>query len=125
MTAPETDLMIREARAARRLGRLFRAERAGGYDRRPAETVWRLVARRGDLLAELAQLERRRRALGLQPSPELAAALRDLAHETAWSRGRAEALAAALADEIAARRHLGEASGLRGVGGAGRLLGQG
>ncbi|MGH7094569.1 MAG: hypothetical protein ACREFB_13680, partial [Stellaceae bacterium] len=80
---------------------------------------------RGDLLAELAQLERRRRALGLPPSPELVAALSDLAHETAWSRSRAETLAATLADEIEARRHPGEASGLRAGCGAGRLLGQG
>lgn len=123
MAGPADEVATREARAARRLLRLFRIERSGGFERRPAEIGWRLISRRGDLLAELAALERRRRALAAPPSPELAAALGDLAREAAWSRSRAETLASALADEIETRRRPAATSGLRD--GGGRLLGQG
>jgi hypothetical protein len=123
MTANGAEMMIREARAARRLLRLFRIERGGGFERRPAAIGWRLIERRGDLLAELSRLERQRRALAVPPLPELEAAIGDLAREAAWSRSRAELLAGVLAGEIEARRRPVEASGLRD--GGGRLLGHG
>lgn len=122
---PELDLAIRESRAARRLGRLFRLERAGAFARWPAETVWRLIARRGTLVAELSELERQRAGAAASPLPELEAALGELAREVELSRERAEALVAELGAELRARRSAGVATGLRDDGGQSRLLGHG
>lgn len=124
MAGSRPDSTQREARTARRLGRLFRIERAGGFVRRTAETVWRLIERRGALAAELGCIERARRAAAAPSSPELDGALRELAAEICRSRDDAEARVAVLRAELDQRRGRGAATGLRSPG-AGRLLGSG
>ncbi|HWD58906.1 MAG TPA: hypothetical protein VG308_11535 [Stellaceae bacterium] len=119
-----TRLMTREYRAARRLARLFRIERAGGLARRPPEIAKRLVARRGRLVDELARLEAQRRALAPWTIVELDLAMGALAREVdsaeRWCLGRL----AELGDELARRRGAGGTTGLRD-GAAGQLLGHG
>jgi hypothetical protein len=119
------DLIIAEGRTVRRLFRLFRWERIGAYARRPMATVWRLIERRGALLAELSRLDRRRRALAVPPSPELDAALRGLHRETELSRERAEQVVAATHGELCVRRGADSATGLRDRSADSRLLGRG
>jgi hypothetical protein len=116
--------MTRQSLIARRLRRLFRLERAGAFARRPAEIVWRLIARRAQLMAELSGVERRRHEARVPPSPELHEAVGELAAEVALSRTYCETLAAGLGTELRARRGQTAPSGLRGAGG-GRLLGSG
>lgn len=124
MPAPPSDPTARQGRIARRLGRLFRLERAGAFSRRSAETAWRLIARRGELMAELTRIERHRRDARVPPSPELGDAVKELAAEVALSRTYGETLAAGLDAELRARRGVTAPSGLRDSGG-GRLLGRG
>ncbi|HEX3881882.1 MAG TPA: hypothetical protein VHW66_04435 [Stellaceae bacterium] len=125
MAAPLSDLSTQQARIAGRLGRLFRFERGGRFARRPAETVWRLIARRATLMAELTGLERRRHEAEPMPSPELRAAVNALAGEVALSREYGETLVAGLGIELGARHGQHASSGLRDGGGGGRLLGSG
>jgi hypothetical protein len=117
-------LAARESGAARRLGRLFRFERVGAFDRRPIETVRRLIARRGRALEELVRLDAERRSLAMPPSPELGAALAELAREVDRSRGSCLGRIDALADVLRPRQRVGAATGLRGSA-DGRLLGRG
>ncbi len=119
-----SDLMTRESRAARRLGRLFRIERAGGVDRLSAEIIRRMVDRRGALFDELRRLETARRVRIPVPSPELAAALGDLAREVGQSLPLAETRVERLGAELRLSRGEGVATGLR-ASADGRLLGQG
>jgi hypothetical protein len=118
------DPTARQSRIARRLGRLFRLERAGAFSRRSAATAWRLIARRGELMAELARMERHRREARVAPPPELRSAVKELAAEVALSRTFGETLVAGLGTELRARRGEAAPSGLRD-GGGGRLLGRG
>jgi len=124
MLTPDPDPIARQSRIVRRLGRLFRLERAGAFARRSADTAWRLIARRGELMAELSRIERRRREARVASSPDLRAAVGELAAEVALSRTYGETLAAGLGVELHARRGGATPSGLRGEGG-GRLLGRG
>jgi hypothetical protein len=124
MAAPLPDISTQQSRVARRLGRLFRFERSGRFARCPAETVWRLIARRATLMAELTGLERRRHEVEPVPPPELSAAVSELAGEVALAREYGEALVAGLGVELSARRGQRPSSGLRD-GGGGRLLGSG
>jgi uncharacterized membrane protein YccC len=124
MAAPNPDPTARQSRLVRRLARLFRLERAGAFYRRSAETAWRLISRRGQLMAELTRLERHRREARVPPSPELDTAVRELAEEVALSRTYGETLAASVGAELRARRGAAMPSGLRD-GGGGRLLGSG
>jgi hypothetical protein len=124
MPASPSDPTTRQSRIVRRLVRLFRLERAGAFSRRSAETAWRLIARRGDLMAELSRIERRRREARVPRSPELDSAVKDLAAEVALSRTYGETLAAGLGSELHVRRGHAAPSGLRDCGG-GRLLGSG
>ncbi|HYM72885.1 MAG TPA: hypothetical protein VET89_07885 [Stellaceae bacterium] len=141
---PGLELALRESRAVRRLVRLFRIERKGGFERWPITTVRRLVDRRARLLDGLDELETARRSLPesmpgslpesmLQSMPgslsrslpaELGVALGELAGEIVAARQSCESRAARLAAELRQRRGRTGASGLRGSG-AGQLLGQG
>jgi len=125
MTVSGSDPTMRESRAVRRLGRLFKIERAGGFARRPAETVWRLIARRSMLMTELSRLERQRRAASAPSSPELEAALAELAREVDLSRQYGLMLVEELGAELRARRGNGVATGLRDHSPGSRLLGRG
>ena len=120
---PAGDLVIRETRTIRRIGRLFRLERAGRFERRPMETIRRLIARRGRLVEELTEMETRRRLLGGPLPPELGAALDELANEVGATRQSCEARIDGLDAELRRRRGEGTATGLRGGGGL--LLGRG
>lgn len=124
MPASISDPAARQSRIARRLTRLFRFERTGSFARRPTETVWRLIAARGELMAELTRIERQRREARVAASPELDKAMQELAAEAALSRTYGEMLVGELGAELRARRGEGAASGLRD-GGGGRLLGCG
>lgn len=124
MSDEATRLMTREYRAARRLARLFRIERSGRLSRCPPETVRRLIARRGQLVDELARLEARRRSLAPRTIVELDLAMGGLAKEVneaeRWCLNRLAELGSALAK----LRGTGTPTGLRD-GAHGRLLGQG
>jgi hypothetical protein len=118
-----TDLDAWETSAARRLCRLFRAER-GGIEGRKALTVRRLVERRGALIEALIAAEDRRGGGRAAPSPKLVQAFAELALEV--DRCRAQATTRVERLRWALRLRLGDrqASGVRGDGG-GRLLGRG
>ncbi|HEX3860981.1 MAG TPA: hypothetical protein VHY35_04760 [Stellaceae bacterium] len=117
-----TQRALAQCRAARRLARLFRIERHGGFDRRPADVAQRLVERRGTIIAELL-------ALALAPpgsplrSAELDSVLRDLAVEVEHARLTAQQRHDTLDSELHFRR--GESpTGIRN-GAGGQLLGRG
>jgi hypothetical protein len=124
MGATLPDLDTCERRLARRLSRLFRIERTGGFDRRPAATIRRLIERRGALIDELIALERRRRSGAAAGSAALHRSMAELAGEVRRSRDRAEAHSARLQAELGLRRGRGPATGLRG-GTSGTLIGRG
>jgi hypothetical protein len=116
---------MREIRLARRLERLFRVERTGGFARRPAATVRRLVERRGAVVAELLALDAARRGSAPPPLPaELGDALAELGREVKRSMTQAGQQQADLLAELRRRRPGGGSSGLRG-GADGRLIGRG
>ena len=122
MPDPGIDLADRESRIARRLERLFRIERNGGFARFPVETIARLVERRAALLETLAGLEATRRAGQPMRIAVLDAALEQLADEVARSLPIAEARVDRLRGELGRRGST--ASGLRDDRGS-RLLGRG
>jgi hypothetical protein len=124
MTDTETNAMIRECRLARRLGRLFRIEHGGGLERRPAETVGRLIERRGLLVEELMRLEANRRSFNPWVSTELDLAMGILARAVGVLTPLTEARAERLFSELRLRRGAGIASGLRDRA-DGRALGHG
>jgi hypothetical protein len=124
MTDNAHELTTRESRLARRLRRLFHIERAGGFERRPAEIVWRLIGRRGQLVDELIRLDAARRTLAAPTTAALDVAIGKLAHEVREAHARCAARIEAIDDELAQRRAAGGTTGLRD-GASGRLLGQG
>ena len=122
MTDPSGELADRECRIARRLERLFRIERNGGFTRFPVETVARLVERRAALVETLAALDATRRAGRPMRIAALDSALEELAAEVARSLPHAEARVERLRRELGRRG--GSGSGLR-TDRASRLLGRG
>src|SRR5713101_415810 len=124
MTDPGTDMTIRESRAARRLGRLFKIERAGGFDRRPVATVRRLIERRGALVTELLLLDGIRRSHASPRSAELEQVLGELAREVNLSLHHSETRVERLGTDLRLRRSEGVSTGVRGSA-SGRLLGRG
>jgi len=123
MSESEIELAAQESRLVRRLSRLFRIERLGGFERHSIETVRRLIARRAILVDELAQLEAKRRLSDAPVPAELGSALGELAREVEVARRSSLVRAEQLAAELRQRRGEGQATGLRG--GAGQLLGSG
>lgn len=112
-------------RAAHRLCRLFRIERAGGFARCSAAAVRRIVARRGALIEGLIEgVTAFERPGSDGPSLALLQALAELADEAQLSRALAEARVVRLQAELELRRGEGRATGLRGAA-EGRLLGRG
>ncbi len=124
MTDPGTDMTIRESRAARRLGRLFKIERAGGFDRRPVATVRRLIERRGALVTELLLLDGTRRSHASPRSAELEQVLGELAREVNQSLHDSETRVERLGTDLRLRRSDGVSTGVRD-GASGHLLGRG
>jgi hypothetical protein len=124
MIDSETEIIVRESRAARRLGRLFKIERAGGFDRRPVATVERLIERRGILVSELLLIDGMRRALNSPRSAELEQALAELAREVSGSLHGSQTQVERLNAELHLRRGKGMPTGVRD-GASGLLLGRG
>jgi hypothetical protein len=124
MTDPGTDMEVRESRAARRLGRLFKIERTGGFDRRPVATVRRLIERRGALVKELLLLDGMRRSDASPRSAELERVLRELAREVTQSLCHSQVRLDRLGTDLRLRRCEGVSTGVRD-GANGRLLGRG
>ena len=118
-------LAQQEQRLARRLARLFRFERTGRFRRWPNEVTGRLVGRRGELIDELMRLERRRRSFEPWNLGELDTAMGVLSREVEFGEQRCLERLAELGAELDRRRGIGAATGLRGDGGAGQLLGRG
>lgn len=119
-----TMLLRREYRMTRRLTRLFRIERVGGFVRWPAEIVRRLTERRGRLIGDLIRLDAKRQSLAPWTTAELDIAIGALAREVDRSEQRCRELQAEIGAELARRRGLGVATGLRNSA-DGRLLGRG
>lgn len=127
MNGSADDLTRRECGAIRRLARLLRIERNGGFARLSPETAARLVARRGLLIGDLIALEQRRRTLDPVVPFELASASAALAGEAARARNAAVGAIARLTAELRRRRGPGLSAGaaINGQADAGRLLGRG
>jgi hypothetical protein len=113
-----------EGRIARRLARLFRIERLGGFERRSPATASRLVERRGALIAQLIALDDRRGSVFAPRTGALDEALRALAREVERGRDSAVARADRAMAELQLRRGGWLQRGIRG-GARGRLLGRG
>lgn len=114
---PEADAR----RIARRLSRLFRIERSGGFDRRPAATVRRIVERRDALIDALIAFQRQHEEA---PTAAFLRSLAELADEVRYAQEYAEAQIVRLRMELGLRRGDGRPTGLRG-GADGQLLGRG
>src|ERR1700749_3149504 len=104
MTDGKTEMIVRESRMARRLDRLFKIERSGGFDRRSRATVRRLIERRGTLVNELLFLDGMRRSRDAPPSPELEQALAKLGYEVDGSLHHAQARVTQLLTDLRLRR---------------------
>jgi hypothetical protein len=124
MIASETEMIVRESRAARRLGRLFKIERGGGFEHRPVAAVQRLIERRGTLVTELLLLDGMRRSLNPPLSPELEQALAELACEVDGSLDHSQTRVDRLREDLRLRRGEGMTSGVRD-GAIGLVLGRG
>jgi predicted transcriptional regulator len=124
MADDRSDLTMLERRAARRLARLFRIGRSERGERRPIEAEWRLIRWRRQLLEELIRLDTRRRSLAAPLSPELDAAIDELAREVRQSQPHCRARIETLGGELRQRQGGGAATGLRDSA-DGRLLGRG
>jgi hypothetical protein len=124
MTADASALTRRECRVARRLARLFRIERSGGFARRPRDVVRRMVDRRAQLIDELVRLEEYRRSLEPGTLPELDVAIGTLAREVDCTEQHCLERLAEIGDELRRRRGVGTRTGLRD-GASGQLLGRG
>jgi hypothetical protein len=109
---------------ARRLGRLFKIERAGGFDRRLGATVRRLIERRGTLVSELLLIDGTRRALNPPRSAELEQALAELAREVNGLLHHSQTQVERLHTDLRLRRGEGMPTGVRD-GAGGLLLGRG
>lgn len=117
-----TALIRRECRTARRLARLFRIERSGGFPRRPAELVRRLAERREAVIDELVRLDAKRLSFAPWATADLDIAMGVLAKEVDRTEQYCRELLAELGAELERRRGLGTATGLRD-GVDGRLIG--
>lgn len=124
MTGATQDFITIERRAAQRLGRLFRVERGGGFERRPIATVERLVSRRGTLVEELLRLDRARRAERRPLSAALRQAMAELKSEIEQSLAVAETRCEELRAELRLLNGEGLPTGVRDNR-SGRLIGRG
>jgi hypothetical protein len=102
-----------ERRLVRRLCRLFRIERSGGFDERPVAAVSRLVRRRGALVAELAALDRQRRLAAAPASRALDRDLAGLHREVERSLDPAQARLQRIGKDLRISRGEGSPTGIR------------
>jgi hypothetical protein len=118
----EPDVMRNESSTARRLTRLFRIERSGGFDRRPVAIARRLIERRGALVEALLMLDSQRRTSATRASAELDRAFAGLLHEVDQARDRAAKRLEQIVKDLRLSRGQGLASGIR-ASTAGHTLG--
>lgn len=118
---PDLEADAEACRTARRLCRLFRIERAGGFERRGAALAQRMIERREALIRALIIFQR---GHSVPPSAALLRSLMELAEEVRWSRDYAARQLETLRAELELRRGEGASSGLGGWVG-GQLLGRG
>jgi hypothetical protein len=102
-----------EIHAARRLARLFRIERRGGFERRPVTIVSKLIERRGALAAALLRMDRRRRAAAVRPTAALKQALAELADEVQRALPQAQARLEQIGKDLRLSRGEGWPTGIR------------
>jgi len=124
MIDPVADLMHKEMLLARRLARLFCAERSGRLTRRPVAAMRALIDRRAVLIEELIRLEERRRSLAPWVPDELELTMAALTRETERGTQRCLEVLAEIGAGLARLRGEGTATGLRDSA-DGRLLGRG
>ncbi|MGA8756411.1 MAG: hypothetical protein WB611_08765 [Stellaceae bacterium] len=122
MSETEPDVMRSESSTARRLTRLFRIERRGGFDRRPVAIVRQLIARRGALVEALLMLDLQRRMSATRSSAELDWALAGLSREVDRARDRAAKRLEQIVKDLRLSRGEGLATGIR-TSTAGHTLG--
>jgi len=119
-----TALLEREYQLARRLARLFRIERSGGFARWPTQTVRRLIERRGIVADELMRLDARRLSVAPSTTAALDTAIGALAREVDVAEQHCLRRLTDIGAELERRRGIGAATGLRDSS-DGRLLGSG
>lgn len=124
MSEVPSNLTLREYRLLRRLARLFRIERKGGFARRTAPLAARLIHRRGLLLDQLVAIEIERNDSAAAPSRELRGAVDALAQEIERARRSAETRLAMLRADLRALGGEGIPTGMRNRA-AGRVIGRG
>lgn len=124
MTADDNarDADTEQTRVARRLCRLFRIERAGRFETRPAAVVQRLIARRDTVIDALLAAETQRRRDGRPSSAATTAAFEELRLEVDQGQVPAAAKSRALQAELRKRNAGPAGSGLRNKA-RGRFLG--
>ena len=117
-------MVLRESHAARRLARLFKIERDGGFDRWPIATAQRLIERRGALMKELLIMDGMRRSLVAPRSAELDRALAELAGVVNRALSLARTRVDQIEKDLCVRRGESLPTGIRDSGGNGHLLGK-
>jgi hypothetical protein len=123
MSADVPILVRRESRAARRLLRLLRIERAGILDRRPARLAARMIERRGILIGAVLNMDRERRLAAIRPPAELDRVMAELTGEIALGRDRAHTRLQQIGKDLRLSRGEGLPSGIRN-GASGHSLGE-
>jgi hypothetical protein len=113
MSADVPILVRRESRAARRLLRLLRIERAGILDRRPARLAARMIERRGILIGTVLNMDRERRLAAIRPPAELDRVMAELTGEIALGRDRAHTRLQQIGKDLRLSRGEGLPSGIR------------
>jgi hypothetical protein len=113
-----------EIRTARRLARLFRIERRGGFDRRPAAIIGRLIERRGALVAALVATDLRRRAVAVRPTAGLDQAIAALSGEVRRALPCAQRRLEQIGKDLRLSRGEGWSTGILDSGGTGQPLGR-
>jgi hypothetical protein len=100
----------RQSRAARRLARLFRIERNGGFERWPAVINRQIIERRGQLVdALLTDLQ----AMPARLPPPLDRALAKLSQEVEWALERARTRLQQIGKDLRLSRGEGLPTGIR------------
>src|ERR1700751_5056749 len=102
--------MDRQSRAARRLVRLFRIERHGGFEHWSAAISRQLIERRGQLVdALLTDLQ----AMPARPPPPLDRALAELSQEVRWALDPARTRLQQIGKDLRLSRGEGLPTGIR------------
>lgn len=124
MPASERDIVAHESLLARRVGRLFRVERAGRLAERAPDLAQRLLDRRHELIDALIRTDTARRNLKIPISPELQHAAEGLWREAGEMRRVADMRLDRLRADLLLARGDGIPTGIRGLSNS-RVIGRG